>query len=328
MKNVLILGGTLFIGRCLVEKLIQDPEVSITLFNRGKTNKELFPDLARIVGDRETSEIEQILSKDWDYIIDISCYYPNGLRELIPKLKGKVGRYIFVGTVSSYILEESPKAHITEDNTLIGCTAEEAVDTSMKTYGKRKAECERILLAAEWLDKIILRPSIVYGKYDSTWRFYYWLYQINLDAEMILPNGGVDRHNYTYVDDLANVLIESMAIENHSITYNVSTHPVMSFKELLDKTATVMSKNPKYVSVSSDILATEGIHPVKDVPLWLNGTFLLIDSSKLLRDFSVELIDFDTSLKQTVEYYQSLEWPKPQVGMDLEQEKQLHNKLP
>ncbi|MBL4754113.1 MAG: hypothetical protein JKY52_11045 [Flavobacteriales bacterium] len=323
MKKVLVIGGTLFIGRCLVEKLVKDPNLQITLFNRGLTNPGLFPEVQTIIGDRETGDIDRVADQDWDFIFDISCYYPNRFKDLIPKLKGSVGRYILVSTVSAYVLEDAPAQLITEDNDLIGCTAEEAVDTSMRTYGKRKAECDRILLEAEWLDKIIIRPSIVYGKYDSTWRFYHWLYRINLDATMILPNGGVDRANYAYVEDLANILVESMTLEQHSITYNVSTHPVLAFKELLKKTVAVMERNPKFVSVNVQALEQQKIYPVKDVPLWLNGSFLLIDNGKLRRDFSVEFVDFDLSLKQTVAYYESLKWPEPQVGMDLNDEKEL-----
>ena len=77
MKSVLILGGTLFIGRCLVEKLVAEEDLEITLFNRGKTNPDLFPETQKIIGDRETSDIDQILERDWDFIIDISCYNPN-----------------------------------------------------------------------------------------------------------------------------------------------------------------------------------------------------------------------------------------------------------
>jgi len=327
MKKVLVIGGTLFIGRCLVEKLVKDANLAITLFNRGLTNPGIFPEVQAIKGDRETSAIDQIVDKDWDFIIDISCYYPNSLKELIPKLKGRVGRYILVSTVSSYVLKDSPAQLINEENELIGCTQEEAVDTSMRTYGKRKAECDRILLEAEWLDKIILRPSIVYGKYDSTWRFYYWLYRINMDASMILPNRGVDRANYAYVEDLANILIESMSIESHSITYNISTHPVISFKDLLEKTAGVMRNNPKFISVNADALNGEHIDPVKDVPLWLNGSFLLIDNSKLLRDFSVEFVGFEKSVRETVAYYQSLDWPDPTVGMSMEREQEIIDNL-
>ena len=327
MKKVLVIGGTLFIGRCLVEKLIQDSSISITLFNRGRTNPGLFPDVRRIHGDRETSDIDQITCEDWDCIIDISCYFPNGLRELIPKLKGRVGRYILVSTVSSYALEDSPSKNVTEEHELIRCSVQEAIDTSGRTYGKRKAECDRILLEADWLDKIIIRPSIVYGKYDSTWRLYYWLYRINLGVSMILPNDGVDRSNYTYVEDLASILVESMSIENHSITYNVSTHPIISFKDFLTMTASLMGEYPQFIAVKSKKLEREQIHPENDVPLWLNGSFMLIDNSKLLRDFSVELVNFETSLSRTVEYYKALEWPAPQIGMGLKQERELLEKL-
>jgi len=327
MKKVLILGGTLFIGRCLVEKLIERRDLTITLFNRGQTNPGLFPDVQTIIGDRETGDILQIIDQDWDFIIDISCYYPNNLRDLLPKLKGRVGRYIFVSTVSSYVLKDSPDRDITEENELISCTAQEAIDDSMRTYGKRKAECDRILLETDWLDKVILRPSIVYGKYDSTWRLYYWLYRIRMEASMIFPNGGLDRGNYAYVEDLANILIESMELAEHRITYNVSTHPVMPFTDFLKAAAASLGKKLNFVAVNSEVLELEHIKPVKDIPLWLNGNFLLIDSSKLLSDFEIELCDFNTSLEETISFYNDLGWPEPAVGLHHKKEQDLLEKL-
>ncbi|MEM7103133.1 MAG: hypothetical protein AAF502_08395 [Bacteroidota bacterium] len=69
-KEILILGGSQFMGRMLVEQLLAEGKYEITLFNRGKTNPDLFPDVKRIIGDRETEDSRRILRKWWEAIID------------------------------------------------------------------------------------------------------------------------------------------------------------------------------------------------------------------------------------------------------------------
>jgi 2'-hydroxyisoflavone reductase len=210
MKKILILGGTQFIGRNLVEKLQGNDHYEITLFNRQQTNSSLFADTKKIKGDRETADIKQLTGVYWDYIIDLSGYYPDSLNILLNTLKGQVGRYIFMSTLSAYQLDdEQLKASIPECGATSSCDQYQHTDNTMATYGPRKAECERILLQTDWLDKIILRPSIIYGKYDHTDRFYYWLYRSHSQQPVIIPDS-TDKITLTYVGDLVNIIVQSM----------------------------------------------------------------------------------------------------------------------
>jgi len=77
MEKLLLIGGTNFIGRNLLNDLIDLNKFEITIFNRGKTNPDLFKNIKRIKGDRETGDIKLLKNKKFDYIVDMSCYYPN-----------------------------------------------------------------------------------------------------------------------------------------------------------------------------------------------------------------------------------------------------------
>ena len=87
MKKILILGGTQFVGRNLVERLDALGQFEITLFNRQQTGSHLFSHLKKIKGDRETSDINQLKNKTWDAVIDLSAYYPNSLQNLLEIMK-------------------------------------------------------------------------------------------------------------------------------------------------------------------------------------------------------------------------------------------------
>ncbi|MGB1037811.1 MAG: NAD-dependent epimerase/dehydratase family protein [Bacteroidia bacterium] len=200
MDKVLILGGTNFIGRNLVEALLAIDCYDLTLFNRGVTNPELFPNIKKIIGNRNTSDLDLVLQNNWDYIIDLSCYFPDAL-SYIGQINTTLKRYIFISTCSVYDNEENKSVLRNESSPILSCNESQRIDTSVTTYGNRKAECERIVQKSG-LTFTIFRPALVYGRYDTSDRFYYWLYNIQKENSLLIPNGGVNLFSVTYVDDL------------------------------------------------------------------------------------------------------------------------------
>jgi 2'-hydroxyisoflavone reductase len=99
--KLLVLGGTAFLGRHLVEAaLIRGHEV--TLFNRGRTNADLFPCVERLTGDRDGG-LEPLRGRRWDAVIDSSGYVPRVVRQTAELLRD-TGVYVFVSSGSVYPL--------------------------------------------------------------------------------------------------------------------------------------------------------------------------------------------------------------------------------
>jgi 2'-hydroxyisoflavone reductase len=136
MDKILILGGTNFIGRNLIETLLILDNYDITIFNRGKSNSNLYPEVKKIYGDRNTPEIDSIFSKNWDYIIDLSCYFPNSLSKITKQLNNSVKRYIFISTCSVYNNDLNKSILRDEDSPTLDCSDDEKTDSSLTTYGK------------------------------------------------------------------------------------------------------------------------------------------------------------------------------------------------
>ena len=100
--RILFMGGTGFIGPHMVRAL-RERGHRFTLFNRGKTNPGLFPDLELIQGDRLTDAIEQLRGRDWDVVIDTSAYFPRAVTRLFAQLDlESVRQYVFISTISVY----------------------------------------------------------------------------------------------------------------------------------------------------------------------------------------------------------------------------------
>ena len=315
MKKILVLGGTNFIGRNLVDRLVETGNHDITLFNRGQTNPTLHPGLKRIKGDRNTPTIEQIFNQRWDYIIDLSCFYPNSLEHIVHNLKEEPERYIFISTCSVYDNDQDQSILRNEDAPTLSCSEEERVDTSTATYGKRKAACERILIQSG-IPHTIFRPALVYGPHDNTDRFYYWLYQVKKEQALLLPNQGKSTFSVTYVADLVQAIEKSLTATKSSSIYNATTCPQMSIEQLIDTAAQVLNKTTHPHNASSAFLNEAGVSQWTDLPLWLDCDYFTYDNQRLLNELGTQVSNFKDSVSKTVAYYDKLGWQPPKFGMD------------
>ena len=115
--RVLVLGGTRFLGRAVAESALARGH-ELTLFNRGETNPELFPEAERLRGDRR-GDLSVLEGRTWDTVIDSSGYVPAVVRASAERVQGS-GRYVFVSSVSVYAdlsqgaTEKSPVAELGE----------------------------------------------------------------------------------------------------------------------------------------------------------------------------------------------------------------------
>src|SRR5258708_6303784 len=98
--NLLILGGTRFLGRHLVQAAV-DHGHNVTLFNRGVSAPELFPEIEQLHGNRD-GDLEALRGRSWDVVIDTCGYVPRVVGASAALLADVVGCYIFISTCSVY----------------------------------------------------------------------------------------------------------------------------------------------------------------------------------------------------------------------------------
>ena len=326
MKNILILGGTQFIGRNLVDSLLKNKAYSITLFNRNKTGPSLFPNTSRIQGDRETIDINKICEKRWDIVIDVSCYYPHALQQTINALASPPDHYILISSCSVYD-DAQNQEELTSSKAIISeCSAEQAVDRSNASYGQRKAECDRILMKSG-LPYTILRPALVYGIYDHTDRFYYWLHQVRTYDILVLPNHGHSQFSITYVKDLIQMITTLVSLDAQNSCFNAVSHPAISIAKIVSVAAKLLEKRPEIINASPAFLINEQISQWTDMPLWIDGNHFTYTNEYILKKLNSQPILFTQSTKETISYYSALEWPTPTYGMTEHSRQHLIQKL-
>jgi 2'-hydroxyisoflavone reductase len=263
--KILILGGTVFYGRAIVEAALARGH-SLTLFNRGKTNPELFPQVEKLVGDRQTG-LDQLRNRRWDAVIDPSGYIPRLVRQSAELLADAVDHYTFISSLSVYrdfsqigIDEQAPVGTL-EDETVEEVTGE--------TYGPLKALCEQAVEAAMPGRALILRPGLIVGPHDPTDRFTYWPYRVAQGGEVLAPGRPARRVQFIDVRDLAEWTIR-MVEEKRTGIYNADgPHTALPMEDLLAACKQVSGSDASFTWVSEEFLNENKVGAWIDLPLWI-----------------------------------------------------------
>lgn len=328
MQQILILGGTQFCGRLLSESLSRRKDIEVTLFHRGQTHPELFPEFRHVLGDRDTDQIQQISRRDWDAVLDFCAYYPQPLARLAQSLAGRAGRYLLISSVSAYAQDESTSGlALAENHPTLACSRAEASDSSSATYGKRKAACERELLAVQDLPAVIFRPGLIYGPYDYTDRFYYWLWHYARRDAMLQPDRLEQRNQWTYAPDYVNMLEQALLGPlPPSPIYHTLTHEPLSFGEIFASMATACGRQPQIKRVSKAWLDEHDLQFWREIPLFTPYE-RLYDLSRMHKELAPQLTPFADSVAVSRDYFAQLGWPRPSLGLTPEREEELLAKL-
>ena len=170
--QILVLGGTSFVGRAIVEDALRSG-ADLTLFSRGMTGADLFPQVPRLTGDRDTGNYAALRDGSWDAVIDVTGYVPRHIRQAAEVLGDKVGRYLFISSHAVYE-HEGLVPGATEDWPL----REPLRDTEVlagDNYGRLKVACENDVLGRYRDRATIVRPGKVAGPHDSQDGLTYWV---------------------------------------------------------------------------------------------------------------------------------------------------------
>ncbi|MBM6619366.1 SDR family oxidoreductase [Bacillus suaedaesalsae] len=263
--NILILGGTKFLGRHLVEEsLKRGHEVSI--FTRGITNSDLFPEVEKLVGDRD-GNLESIKGRKWDAVIDTSGYVPRNVRDSAAILAANCNLYTFISTISVY--QDFTKVGISEGDDIAQLEDEGIEEITGETYGPLKALCEQEVMAIFPDKHLIIRPGLIVGPYDPTDRFTYWPHKIGTEEEIIAPNDEHASVQFIDVRDLASFIIQQL--ENKSIgVYNVTgPNEDLTFDQLIDVCKETLNKEVKVTKVDEQFIVENDIQFWTELPLYI-----------------------------------------------------------
>jgi 2'-hydroxyisoflavone reductase len=263
--KLLILGGTVFLGRALVEAALPRGH-QVTLFNRGKTNPGLFPEVEKITGERD-SDLSVLQDRGWDAVIDTCGYIPRLVRRSAEALADKVGHYTFISSLSVYA---DPSQMGIDESAPVGTLDDPLVEeVNGDTYGPLKALCEQAAESAMPGRALVVRPGLIVGPYDPTDRFTYWPHRIAQGGEVLAPGRPGRAVQFIDVRDLAEWTL-GMVEKGKTGTYNADgpAEP-MAMEELLKACKTESSSDAAFTWVSEAFLLEQEVGMWMEMPLWV-----------------------------------------------------------
>lgn len=276
--KLLVLGGTQFLGRHVVEAAL-DRGIEVTTFTRGRTNPSLFPHVEKLTGDRD-GDHAALRGRSWDAVVDTSSYFPRQTAAAAAVLRDAVDRYVFVSTASVYA--EYPPGGATE-STPTHVALDDASSVGPESYGPLKVACERVIVTTFGERALVTRPGVLIGPHDPTNRFEYWVQRVAEGGEVLAPGDPARQLQLLDARDLVAWLLSAME-RGVTGTFNASgpAEP-MSMSDVLDACRQVANADARLTWVSDGFLLERAVRPWADLPLWLPAEaegLLLVDSRK------------------------------------------------
>jgi 2'-hydroxyisoflavone reductase len=318
--NVLVLGGTRFLGRHLVEEFLKRGH-KVTLFNRAVSNPNLFSNLEKIKGDRGGDNLKALMGRKWDAVIDTSGYIPRIVELSSNILCNSTSHYTFISTISVY--EDFNIDDIDENSSLAKLEDPKNENITDKTYGPLKGLCESVVQSYFPKKALIIRPGIIVGPYDTSDRFTYWVDRVNKGGKVLAP----PNQSLQFIDvrDLSKWIVEMVEKQKTGI-YN-ATGETIDFKYLFQECQKVSGNKADVIWVNEDFLLKKDVKGWAELPFWvpkawkISGVFT-INSQKAIKE-GLKFRRLVETISSTLKWHLERNSNQLKVGLDDVKEKEL-----
>lgn len=323
--NLLILGGTVFVGRHLVEAATGAGHM-VTLFNRGQHNADLFPDVEKLRGDRSADGgLDALNGRTWDAVIDTCGYFPRVVKASAQQLAGSVGQYVFISSISVYA--DFTQAH--QDETAAVGTLDDPTTEKVtgETSGPLKVLCEQAAEAAFPGKMLTIRPGYIVGPHDPTDRFTYWPQRVAQGGDILAPGGPGEPMQFIDARDLAAWTVAMIEAGKTGIYNATGPAAPLTFGTMLETCRAVSESDARFVWADENFLSAREI----SLPLFAPAAYRGISQVSIARAVQDGLTF--RPLAETVR--DTLAWDKTRpadhewrAGLPREREWELLNQLP
>ncbi|WP_257350642.1 SDR family oxidoreductase [Pseudalkalibacillus decolorationis] len=275
--KILIVGGTRFLGRALVEEALKRGH-EITLFNRG-TNQEAFPEVEQLIGNRD-SDVSVLANRKWDIVMDTCGFAPHQIKKIADVLGDNIEHYTFISSISVY--KDWIPLNITEDYHLQSMLPDDKLKdveagkiSPYEYYGELKvlseAEAEK-----HWPGRVLhIRAGLLVGPFDYTDRLPYWVQRVAQGGKVLVPGPSNRPVQLIDVKDVAAWAL-IMAENKTAGTFNVTgPNDILTIEELLNTCKAVTNSDSEFVWAEEQFMLEHKVQPWTDMPLWIPEYFPL-----------------------------------------------------
>lgn len=306
--QVLVIGGSRFIGQTVVQRLLADGH-RITLLNRGQSPDPFGTRVSRVLGDRSDPEtLKRALSRrEFDVVLDVIAFREEDTQAAIAQLAGRIGHFIHISTASVYLIRDRLFCPFREDDFGGRLAPRSEATSSSWLYAYHKRRCEVVLQHAWETDQFpytSLRLPMVIGPADYTERPLAYLERLADGGPLILPDGGLNSWGFLWVSDVAETIAANLMNANAlGRAYNLAQREVVSLKQLVETLALALGKTPTLASVPSEWL--------QRLPLgtsfspYTHDHDIVLDTTAAERDLLFEPTAFATACEQLARHFQA-----------------------
>jgi len=301
MKNVLVIGGSVFTGRVFSILASRDGGFYLHVVNRGNFPMEL-ERVAQYKCDRHSAQMIAELTPDigYDALVDFCAYNPGEISSVIGAIGGRVRQYIYISTASVYVPGND---FIGEGAPLLGLT--QCGDDAAGGYIRGKIELERELAEAAGdagIKYTILRPTFIYGPFNYAPREPYFIELIAKKHAVPVPIDATARFNFIYVIDIARALMACIGSEMaFDEAFNLAGAEPITYAKLISE----------FERCNGGPFATREVTVAQvneeKIPLPFPLTEdTLVDGGKFSRAFNFEYTPFREGMEKTFKIFYSL----------------------
>jgi 2'-hydroxyisoflavone reductase len=280
--KLLILGGTRFLGRHLVETALRTGH-EVTLFHRGRGGCDVYPEVEHVHGDRD-GDLKLLGGRTWEAAVDTSGFFPRVVRMSTELLRDAVEHYTFVSSISVYpkftkgMDETAPVSRLDDPGT------EEITE---ETYGALKALCEEA--AEEVMPGRVLnvRAGLLVGPYDNTDRFTYWVRRVSTGGRVLVPAPPGRPVQVIHAGDLAGWILRMGEQRRGGVYHGTGPPTPHTMEEFLATCKSAAGGNAEWVWTPEEFLNQEKVTWWQDVPLCLEekeSAVMEVDVTKAVDD--------------------------------------------
>ncbi|MEE8428473.1 MAG: NAD-dependent epimerase/dehydratase family protein, partial [Gammaproteobacteria bacterium] len=232
MKNILIVGGSYFVGRAFVEALQNSSEYVPYVMNRGTRPLKL-EGVQEIVCERhDTGRMAKLVPPlEWQVVVDFCAYKPGDIATLLENLPGSVQQYVYISTTT--VQQNSVLLPMDEDSSKITAPLTEPggdyAYNKLLLEGELKKSCE-----GKGIAYVSLRPAFIYGKYNYAPRESYFFDLIAKQKMIILPSPPQALFSMVSVWDMAEICIACLGndkVPNNA--YTVCADELVSYDRIV-----------------------------------------------------------------------------------------------
>lgn len=267
--KILILGGTGFTGPEQVEYALARGH-SVTVFNRNRTRPDLFRGkVEQLVGDLG-GDASALAGKRFDVVLDNPTTFPAWVRNAGQYLKGRVGQYLFISTMSVYRDNSRPGMDETDGTTPMpdGVDPYTTVrEHAGQYYGALKTSAEREAERHYPGRVTVVRPGLIVGPLDRSDRFTYWPVRIARGGAVLAPGTRDDPTQWIDARDLAEWMVR-LAEQGTIGTFN-AVGSVRPMAELLEGIKGVTTAGASFTWVPAEFLTAQGVRAWRHMPVWM-----------------------------------------------------------